>query len=97
MEPNRNVERSSALLTKLAPTRPYAAILSDGGAEVVPLADVFDETTVDCFWREVLVYLATGEADGLREFAGVRVGGCELVSDPSVVSDWFYRRGRFAS
>jgi hypothetical protein len=93
---NRKAETSAALLRRLAPSRPFSAVLTDAGAEVVPLVDVFDETIVNCFWREVLVYLVTGDRTALTEFAGVRVAGRELVSDASLVGDWFHCRGRFA-
>jgi hypothetical protein len=99
MSPDRTTSqtrRIAALLAALAPSRRQGVVLTDDGAEVIDVADVFDETVLDCFWREVLAYLITGDASALRAFQGVQVAGRELVSDGRVVADWLYRRGRFS-
>jgi hypothetical protein len=85
-------DRRAAILAKLAASRSVGAVLTERGVEVVALADLFDETVLDCFWREVLVYLVTGSDDGLREFRGIELGGRELLSDPVRVSAWFEGR-----
>ncbi len=70
--------------------------LTRKGAEIVELDDVFDLYLLRRFWQELVVYLVTGDGSGVREFAGVRVGGRELLSDPGAVDDWFHGRGKFA-
>lgn len=82
------------------PTTPAGAsagiALTSDGVEIVHLDDVFDGYVLKWFWREVVFYLLTGNDVGIREFAGIRVGGRELLSDPHAVHDWFHRHGKFS-
>lgn len=64
-----------------------------------PEGDVFVSTrgsrrasTVGEYWNAVRHYLSTGDESGLARFAGVRIAGVELETDPDVI-DELARRG----
>jgi hypothetical protein len=68
------------------------SVLSSDGVVDIDVRGSRARSTVGRHWNAIQRFAATGDVGVLRSFAGRRVGGAELASDPDQIEEFLRRR-----